>query len=876
MTDILPPAGWPNVRQLETNEFATGGANGNMNEQAKSLAARSELLKQYAALPYKSKTGGYALNERVQLATGDIVRSTIPSNVNNPNENMTGWVKANDASQIFDASGLNQQQVNNSVVATIYAMDALRAYKSTIHGKVINLLMHSGEYRGGGFFVFDSQSLVADDNGMHIKPTAIPQSSKGRWVRQTYGRLSTDDFGLNLRSNDVTATLQLMDSLADEITVNEGEYLISDFKPSKKYVFEDNAWFKANTTSKSNAIIVQSGLIMENPRVRVNATASPLDGDYGNAFRIGTYRQPDNLSVNVSDVTIINPKVELVHPDNISQGFEILGNAYNIRIESPSVKGRGFGIICHWGAFNVGGDGHGSSVSRTYHPHNITITNPEFSSADNVSNWTGRMQTGIILSACYNINITNVRTDGLVNSVYVMAGDVYAQEAVDRDKYNIYTNINIDGIEIDNYKEGATPVTVLGITDTRRTSSAPTAAVSRDQNARVRIKNINFKVPRSTDTNNLINIRYAKNVELSANFSGGYLHGGALCYFDTCINSSIDIFGFAKNGVITRSLRNCNVNLYSDRYPTSNVAGEVGVECRSLSYSGSMSASGGGTVLKYIPTQDVVVFDGTGIFKDGVLLGYTTESRECKANVESTLKCTPLLNGLSFSEKTNIMVLYNSNVNYTGLVSGYYRNFYGTNLKDSKISMDNKYSHSTPIVLDGDVCSGVTFAEGVVSEANHSGATASVACYVSATSVRSLAFNRVKFDPHKENPKLQGCIEVVTSNNSGISVTNCSSGARTTRNISLSIPVATVNDAYQLNTLGNNFNDFNLNLIASPVGCYIGGNFVGYTREIFPPPTGFWRVGDKVYKKVVTVGQPSGWVCTTGGTSAVWTPLSNI
>ena len=92
MTDILPPAGWPNVRQLETNEFATGGANGNMNEQAKSLAARSELLKQYAALPYKSKTGGYALNERVQLATGDIVRSTIPNNTNNPNVDTTGWV----------------------------------------------------------------------------------------------------------------------------------------------------------------------------------------------------------------------------------------------------------------------------------------------------------------------------------------------------------------------------------------------------------------------------------------------------------------------------------------------------------------------------------------------------------------------------------------------------------------------------------------------------------------------------------------------------------------------------------------------------------------------------------------------------------------
>ena len=92
MTDINPSPSWAAVRQLETNEFATGGANGNMNEQAKSLAARSELLKQYTALPYESKTSGYALNERVQLATGDIVRSTIASNVNNPNENMTGWV----------------------------------------------------------------------------------------------------------------------------------------------------------------------------------------------------------------------------------------------------------------------------------------------------------------------------------------------------------------------------------------------------------------------------------------------------------------------------------------------------------------------------------------------------------------------------------------------------------------------------------------------------------------------------------------------------------------------------------------------------------------------------------------------------------------
>ena len=113
MTDILPPAGWPNVRQLETNEFASGGANGNMNEQAKSLAARSELLKQYAALPYESKTGGYALNERVQLENGDIVKSTIEGNTNDPNVDVTGWVSTTDASFVVDGDK-TQKQINDN------------------------------------------------------------------------------------------------------------------------------------------------------------------------------------------------------------------------------------------------------------------------------------------------------------------------------------------------------------------------------------------------------------------------------------------------------------------------------------------------------------------------------------------------------------------------------------------------------------------------------------------------------------------------------------------------------------------------------------------------------------------------------------------
>lgn len=41
---------------------------------------------------YASEIGGYPLNARITLSNGDIVRSTLSGNTNNPNVNMVGWV----------------------------------------------------------------------------------------------------------------------------------------------------------------------------------------------------------------------------------------------------------------------------------------------------------------------------------------------------------------------------------------------------------------------------------------------------------------------------------------------------------------------------------------------------------------------------------------------------------------------------------------------------------------------------------------------------------------------------------------------------------------------------------------------------------------
>ena len=200
MTDILPIAGWPNVRQLETNEFATGGANGNMNEQAKSLAARSELLKKYAALPYESKTGGYALNERVQLATGDIVRSAIASNVNNPNVDMTGWVKENSTGQIFDASGLSQQEINTAR-KTVNLVSDLKNLQAK-NGDIVATNGHTDVGLGGGVYRFEALSSKVDNNGAWIA------STKSAGTRVLISESFVEQWGVVSGNTDQSAKIQ--------------------------------------------------------------------------------------------------------------------------------------------------------------------------------------------------------------------------------------------------------------------------------------------------------------------------------------------------------------------------------------------------------------------------------------------------------------------------------------------------------------------------------------------------------------------------------------------------------------------------------------------------------------------------------------------
>ena len=85
-------------------------------------------------------------------------------------------------------------------------------------------------------------------------------------------------------------------------------------------------------------------------------------------------------------------------------------------------------------------------------------------------------------------------------------------------------------------------------------------------------------------------------------------------------------------------------------------------------------------------------------------------------------------------------------------------------------------------------------------------------------------------------------------------------------------------------TTANNYNEVSANVFDS-VGTVDGRTMVvgwGLSSDLLrtwaaaAPTTGMWKVGDRVYNSVPSVGQPKSWVCTVAGTPGTWTSEGNL
>lgn len=154
---------------------------------------------------YATSIGGYPLNAMLHLANGDIVKSTVPNNSNDPNADMAGWVKANSASQIFDESGLSQQEINNKFtgarkvdlsymkwpdgfdVSAILDTSLKLSQSAPLH----LILPHGDFVASAPVSTGDTgKGIILDLNGSTIKPT-VKYSSHGSYLIDLQ---STTDF----------------------------------------------------------------------------------------------------------------------------------------------------------------------------------------------------------------------------------------------------------------------------------------------------------------------------------------------------------------------------------------------------------------------------------------------------------------------------------------------------------------------------------------------------------------------------------------------------------------------------------------------------------------------------------------------------------
>lgn len=164
------------------------------------------------------KANGYPINKRIMLANGDIVKSTVDGNVNDPNVDMTGW-----------------KFIDIKIVQTIFDLKNVRPFD----GMTVKVLTHSGSSSGGAkLYTFSSSSLKLDNNGSYIKSNI---TNVGCWVSEYTGIIDVRWFGAK---GDATtddrdaiqqANIYIREMGGGELQLKKGTYLVNSYLTSHFY-----------------------------------------------------------------------------------------------------------------------------------------------------------------------------------------------------------------------------------------------------------------------------------------------------------------------------------------------------------------------------------------------------------------------------------------------------------------------------------------------------------------------------------------------------------------------------------------------------------------------------------------------------------------
>lgn len=622
-------------------------------------------------------------------------------------------------------------------------------------------------------------------------------------------------------------------------------------------------------------VVSSSSFTLINPVFDKGLSAWAVDGDFGNALRLGSYRNNSSAlgSLLVENVYIKDMLVNNTTTAFNSQAVEILGNVQDVWVDGLEVVGSGAGIICHWGG-DVGDAGaHDSIVSFSHHPRRLKLDRLHFH-ADASGN---KPNNTIIISACYDVEV-NFTSDGIGRTVWVMPGDVYNEVAVTRDKNKVCTGIRVNGhVTRPDVTATDAPVTISGMPATQRTTQ-PTFW-GRDNGSYMDVVvDVNITCDDVVYSRPMYLQQGCKGVTARVNKSGGSRsssHWVGLDYNEGCSGE------FSGDSVIVARLRgdtNSDFTFHATRHNdgarSTSERGIVLLAFRSgaLAVQGTITA--GETTVPVIAAADGVIFNGGYIMSAGVPVAKVQKSILAKAGVVTNLTVTPLTASLSGSVSVD---LPNEGTTIRGDVNDFMYSVQSTNTWGTTFSLNSTAAYRGGLLLDGDYCRSTTVRECYFQDTGvENAAPLRTDVHLTASLVDGFRLVDNDFDAAEKNPNVNTRLSLSTSNHKGVMVRG-NRGTPTTSGISFSINPSTAvstgaNGRVQAQVYGNDVEE-NDTPIGTHAGFYLGNAFRGLTRENAAPTVGRYAAGD-VLDYYTPSATKRAVLCTVSGVPGTWIELT--
>ncbi|MFW6764991.1 SGNH/GDSL hydrolase family protein [Acinetobacter pittii] len=261
MTEIIGQPKWSPIRLLEEDEYASGGKDGNMNEQAYSLADRTEYLNQEKANKAEIVQGQFSFST---MAAFDAKKATLPLNCTviidevGPNQGTNIWNGVELKKSIYDPFHLVMNEVNANPLfkPVVLSAENLNDIKKTgIYVAQHSVPTQAKNYPSNEAGAFIPWHVVTGSTGSLVPEMYVSYNGK-MWVR------GTDSSGITPTAWDQIITKTLFDSLISTTI---------DTAKAPKLLATD---FDVHTLTKNDLYLVYS-----NPTTPTSTTHLPTAGE---------------------------------------------------------------------------------------------------------------------------------------------------------------------------------------------------------------------------------------------------------------------------------------------------------------------------------------------------------------------------------------------------------------------------------------------------------------------------------------------------------------------------------------------------------------------------------------------------------------------